>query len=58
MEDAPKMPHEVYAAFVLSSIGKGDIDSIDAKTALVINSLNTDHIIVYKTTQSIFLIHD
>lgn len=38
-DDEPKIANEVFAAFVLSTVAKGDIESIDASDVMVINLL-------------------
>lgn len=35
MNDLPTVPNEAYAAFVLSTVCKGTIDTIDTKSILV-----------------------
>lgn len=36
IDDIPTMPREVFAAFVLTTVGAGEIENIDASLALVI----------------------
>lgn len=56
-EDLPSFPREVYAAFVLTTVPTGRIDSIDASNALVSKTCHLQHNEVFLLLNKILFIN-